>query len=318
MRNVELTVPDLTAWDLPPPSDVRGVDGGTNNAVVIVDDRYVVRTYQNLDPDQIAAEHRLVTALAERADLPFAVPVPIPTRDGRTAVGSTAVFPLIPGHVATHGDLTSIELAAGALARLLRAMAALPLELAPRDLDTSLDRIRPEVTDLDAFGLELAELLPGDEGVAWFAEHVGPKQREYAERLAGLPVQLVHGDLALGNVLIQDGRVTGVLDFEIAGKGTKIGDVVAATWMASGFGSPGDTERLAAFQRGFVGLDPDEVDLFPILLRQRALGSVIWRAGRWRRGHASLDEVRQRLAEGARVERWLAEPANLALLRQFG
>lgn len=316
-----VTVPDLAPWGIPPPTVVRDVDGGTNNAVRIVDDRYVVRTYQNLSPDQIAAEHRLVTALAEQADLPFAVPVPIPARDGRTAVGATAVFPLISGRIATRDDLASIELAAAALCDLLRVMAELPLQLAPWDLHLPLDRLRPEITDLDALRIELETLLPGDEGVAWFAEHIVPLEQGWAALVGQFPVQLVHGDFSLSNVLIDGGRVTGVLDFEISGSGTRIGDVVAATSMAAGFGIPGDLDRLAAFQRGFARhgrLDASELAAFPVLLRHRALGAVVWRAGRWRRGHASIDEVSNDLADGLALERWLSQPANLDRLHRFG
>lgn len=318
-----LTLPDLTAWELPEPSEVRGVDGGTNNAVLIVDDSYVVRTYHNLAADQIEAEHRFLSRLAERAALPFRVPAPIPTRDGRTSVGSTAVFPYIRGYIARREDLGSIELAAEAHGVLLRAMAELSDELAPLahgDMRRPLDRIRPEVPDIDRLCVELGELFPGDPGLAWFAANVGPAQDAFAKLLTEWPAQLVHGDLSLSNVLIHDGRVSGVLDFEITGVGLYAGDVAAASGMASGYGTPGCAERLAAFQRGFArsgGLLPDEVDALPLLLRHRALGSVVWRVARWRMGHSDLDEIREHLHDGLVQERWLADPVNQSRLAAF-
>jgi homoserine kinase type II len=43
----------------------------------------------------------------------------------------------------------------------------------------------------------------------------------------------------------------------------------------------------------------------PDLLLARAMGTVVWRAGRWRRGQASLDDVSARLHELAAADKWL-------------
>jgi len=45
---------------------------------------------------------------------------------------------------------------------------------------------------------------------------------------AGLPVQVVHGDVAASNLLADErsGEVTAVLDFEIAGAGLRVQDLV--------------------------------------------------------------------------------------------
>jgi hypothetical protein len=43
----------------------------------------------------------------------------------------------------------------------------------------------------------------------------------------------------------------------------------------------------------------------PDLLMARAMGTVVWRAGRWRRGQASLDEVPVRLHDLSAADKWL-------------
>jgi len=53
-----------------------------------------------------------------------------------------------------------------------------------------------------------------------------------------------------------------------------------------------------------------EAAAVPDLLLARATGTVVWRAGRWRRGQASLDEVSVRLHELATADKWLSAPRS--------
>lgn len=308
----------LAAWRLPEPTDVRRPQGGTNNVVLIVDagaSSYVLRIYQNLTQQRIAAEHRLLDALAG-AGLPFAVPQPIPTAEGRTYVettdGSTAaLFRYLPGRTADGGSLAELERAGEALALLGLALAELPAALAPIDWRMHpLDRIHPAVTDLDDLADELARAMPETDGVEWLRRHAGPTARQYAELCRTLPARIVHGDFATSNLVVDDdGRPTAILDFEIAGLDVAVNDVVTGvTQAAAGWWNGDEGQRANAFYRGFIRhlpLTPDERAAFPDLVRLRVLGSIVWRAGRWRLGQAHLDEVRLRLATGVQIGRWL-------------
>ena len=49
-----------------------------------------------------------------------------------------------------------------------------------------------------------------------------------------------------------------------------------------------------------------EAAAVPDLLMARAMGTVVWRAGRWRRGQASLDEVSVRLRDLSAADKWLS------------
>ena len=70
-------------------------------------------------------------------------------------------------------------------------------------------------------------------------------------------------------------------------------------------------ERMAAaLTRGFAMVrSPQEAEsrAVPNLLACRLTGSVLWRAGRWRRGQARLSEVTDRLSRLDEDWQWLTE-----------
>ena len=128
---------------------------------------------------------------------------------------------------------------------------------------------------------------------------------------AGLPAQVVHGDLAPSNVLADPGpgEITGLLDFELAGAGFRVQDVLAALYNSTALRAPGWPRRTGAFLRGCASvrrLEPAEVAALPELLVARALGSVLWRAARWRAGLGRFGEVTAHVGRLEATTRWLA------------
>lgn len=287
----------LKHWGVPEPTSVRRPTLGTNNTHYVLNERYVLRQYDNLAPQQIDAEHRLLAALAA-LDLPFAVPAPIPAKDGRTLIDQIALFPCLPGEP---GDRQHLTLAGEALAELDLALATLPATLVVHDWDGD---IHPAVPDIAHLADQLDAELPGHPGVTWFRS-VDPDFDD-----SGLPRQLVHGDWALGNLLVQDGRVTAALDFEIAGLTTRINDVVAGFTGCVDWTEPTQVDDFCRAYLHRIDLTDAERDAFPRLLRQRMFGSAVWRAGRWRRGQDPLDAVADRLSRGAEMDTWLATSPN--------
>jgi homoserine kinase type II len=158
---------------------------------------------------------------------------------------------------------------------------------------------------------ELSAALPGSPGVDWLATHVHSTDEEHRMLQETLPVQIIHGDYAMSNVLLADGAVSAILDFEIAGIDMRVVDPVAGIMQSTvGWwdGSGGDREA-EAFARGYARrwpLSAAEIEALPVLFRARALGSAIWRAGKWRRRQASLDDVVDRLEYGQRVDSHVA------------
>lgn len=287
-------------WRLPRPTLVEPVAGGTNNLSWRVEaggEIYVARIYQNATPRQIEAEHRLLSAL-NAAGLPFHVPVPIPAVDGSTVLGQAALFPYLPGAPLRGGEL--LEAAGRALGDLNVALARMPAALAPTDWRRPLSEVHPAVPDVADLVAELTRVSGDHPGIAWLAAEAEPADEVYARLCATLPAQIVHGDWAPVNVLAEHGRITAVLDFEIAGLNLRITDPVAGA-----FNSTDDDDQAGAFLRGYrerVDLHPEELAAVPDLLRLRALGSVMWRAGRWRLGQSTLDHVRRVMDHGLELE----------------
>jgi homoserine kinase type II len=314
--NAELSdLPALLArWGVPPEARVIPARGGTNNQTFLIDhgvDEWVLRISQNLKPDQVRAEHRLLDRL-QTAGLPFAVPEPLPALGGEflieTAAGPATLCNRLPG---VRPDLTgepALQRFGRAVGQLSAALGHVPRHDAPQDWLTS-RLVHPEVGDvldlcreLAAAGIssELTRLLTGFEQGTWLTG-VG----------AGLPVQVVHGDVAASNVLADQGTgaVTAMLDFEIAGAELRVQDFVVALKQSGALDAPDWQRRVVALARGYRSvqqLTDAEAVAVPDLLRARAAGTVVWRAGRWRRGQARLDDVAVRLRDLAVTDAWLA------------
>jgi len=270
-------------------------DRGTNNLVWFLNDSYVLRVYQNLTAARVASEHRLLEALG-KTDLPYALPTPIPTPGGLTSVetpdGPAALYRLLAGRPARTGDVLEIELVGAALADLMLALGGLPAELAPVDWRVPLSRIHPAVSDIGDLVEELRRVAGGAKGLGVLASAWAGVDSAYLEM--DLPCQICHSDMAPGNVLIVDGRVTAILDFEVAGWDLRVADYVAGLVQ-----STDSVDEEQAFTRGFdarLELTREERAAVPTLRLLRQIATVVWRAGRWREGKATLADVCDRLA----------------------
>jgi len=293
----------LRNWGLGTPSEVSVPSSGTNNWVRLLrfgSDGYVIRVQRTADRAEVVAEHRLLTELA-RSGLSFEVPAPIPAASGATVVetpvGLATLTRRLPGVHPARSE-REMELAGRAAGELCAALADLPLELAPSDWRRPLDTIRPELADLDDLFALLRRELPGDAS-EWLTTRAPEIDREMQELRQRLPVHIVHGDFSLSNVLIAEDRVSAVLDFEIAGLDLRFADLV--TGLAH---STADQAR--AFRQGydaFTVLSADEEAALPTMFRHRAIGSAIWRTGVWLAGHATLDDIRERLEAAHELDR---------------
>jgi homoserine kinase type II len=120
----------------------------------------------------------------------------------------------------------------------------------------------------------------------------------------------VHGDLGASNMLVDErtGEMTGVLDFELAGPEARVQDLLAGLLLSGALAGPGWARRTAALVRGdaaVLRLGQAEIMAVPDLLVSRCVGSVFWRAGRWRRGQSALSDVAGRVAVLEATETWL-------------
>ena len=192
---------------------------GTDNAIYRLGDDMAVRLPRiHWATGQVDKEQRWLPKLAPL--LPFAIPVPLGR--GEAAEGypwSWSIYGWLNGENPTIGRIADPHLLATDLAELIAALQRIDLQDAPtagrgvplarRDADTR--------TAIDA----LAGMVDTDAVTAvWDAALRAPEW-------PGPPVWL-HSDLAPGNLLIVDGRLSAVIDFAGVGVGDPAGDLPVA------------------------------------------------------------------------------------------
>ena len=314
----------LPSWGFPPATSIAPADEqGSNNRTFLVchgQQRYVLRISGFLSVAEVRAEHRILRRLRQ-GGLPFQVPEPVAAPDGRTVIrtpaGPAAVCRWLPGVRPGMGGDAAFERFGRAAGLLGAALADVPLTDALRDWRTDPRWVRPGDPPVDilcgelrsaGMSIEQAELL------AAAARRAG----RWWSRAGGLPAQIIHGDLAPSNVLADPdtGAVTGLLDFELAGAGFRVQEVLAALYNSTALGAPDWPRRTAAFLRGCASvrrLEPAEVAALPELLIVRSLGSVLWRAARWRAGLGRFGEVTAHVGRLEATTRWLAASGDAFL-----
>lgn len=315
----------LDAWRLPRPRRFRLAAGGYQNATLLVScaaGEFVLRVYTNVDdPSHQRFEHELLRHLAT-AELPFAVPRPLPSEDGDTlrVVGGrlAALFARIPGELAGPEDTSVRRTGAIALAELDDALARIErFDAAVPSFTGDLAAMHPLVDDLASAAADSGlDLLTADRLAVSLEEVRALSQPLYAS----LPQQVTHGDFGFGNLLIRDGRIVGFLDFEHSGRDVRAMDLAVGLFRWSPYG--GDAlERCDEFGRAYCGrlaLDPTELAALPALLRLRAGVSFVHWLGRLRSGLTSPEEVRRRAARALVTRDWVDENGEVLVARALG
>jgi len=309
VRRVDL--PDLRPWPITPTS-LRRTEHGLNNESYFVDaaeGQFVARVYRNtVEPSRVRDEHDLLARISLH-ELPFQVPMPTKTAEGDTlAVLETpdgprlaALFSRIPGEPASL-DVGNARVAGRALAQLDRAMGQLDL---PVRSPATIRDVHPLVPD-PFEAIDDLDLGSGAGRVRGQLEYVDATH----DAIAGsLPRQIVHGDFAFINVLVKDGKVTGMLDFEFAGPDLRAADLACAMYLTTVRAADAERwpalEALAAGYRRSLPLDPLEVAAIPDLMRRRSAFGLIHWIGRYRQGIAPKQEPLDRVGRAAMLGDWL-------------
>lgn len=217
------------------------IDSGQNNLVLDTGELIIRVPRHDGARRDLERETKVLAALAGR------LPVPIPSVD---------VIILATGAVATHAKLPGTPLftldgmnderrqqLADTLAGFLRALHALPVDTlgAANAADDPLAEWSELFADVDA---KVLPLLPSDIAMA--------VQGRFERFLAGNgqphPRLVIHGDFGTGNILVDSGKVSGIIDFA----GCAIGD--PAYDLASLSAGLGD-DFLAHMRRCYPGID---------------------------------------------------------------
>jgi Ser/Thr protein kinase RdoA (MazF antagonist) len=135
-----------------------------------------------------------------------------------------------------------------------------------------------------------------------------------------LPQQLLHRDYDPGNILMDDQRVTAVLDFEIAGWDIRVLDLCVALswWPVNLMGTGKEWAIIDAFGNAYVKhfpLSEDELLAIPDVLRLRDAASFVYRMGRYFAGLETDARMQGRVKHSLWREAWLS--ANRERLLQY-
>jgi homoserine kinase type II len=316
----------LEAYDLVPPIELFLMNGrGVNNVIQGVRTGagdFVLKTYQtHASVAVIENEHRLLRWLTE-AGLPFAVPAPLPARDGSTICWGPpahwhALFTWLPGGPGDARQSTHLAAAGQALGAVHARLKLFPADPSPGVAAFGdLDHIHPQVPDpLELFtrhqaydGEEYASLLQ------WWETEVRALRAFVEHAYTALPTQTIHGDFVMGNLLFQADDVTAVLDWEFAAQDVRAMDVatllVSVLFAHGGAGLRGSTKWLGVGYRKQIQLTVEEVEALPWLIRLWLAVNLIWRVGQDVAAGTTHPVQIDRLLRAREAARWLEHHAD--------
>lgn len=307
----------LACWPLPRPWQIEGLTEGTNTPAWRVEGpagRFVLRVHPQ-GREAVVYQYELLAELS-RMDLTFAVPAPMAGLDGDVLVTLpdregwvASLTPFLPGVHPYGTDPTEVRMIGQTFANLDRALEGIDLP-PPAYPAASGDFLRHHAAVPDPAAVPSSLPLSPEEQRT-LARAFADLQERTPALDAMLPRQIVHRDLDPGNVLVQNGRVTAILDFEFARPDVRALDLAVAhigfAWPR--WDDPVAQNRLQALAAGYLEvlpLTPAEVAALPDMMRRYRAGSLIHREGMRREGRATMDDVLARARGWLRLERYLA------------
>ncbi|MYW43861.1 aminoglycoside phosphotransferase family protein [Streptomyces sp. SID161] len=199
---------------------IREVAGGWGNQMWRLGDDLAVRMPRAEGaPDLLRKEVRWLPVLAPRLPLP----VPNPVRSGEPSTRFPkpwAIMTWVPGEPLDHSSIGRGDHAADTLAGFLRALHV----RAPADAPMSADRGDHPKKCTDGFDHFFHAVVPDDLAddvrAVWDDAVAAPEWEG--------PPLWVHGDLHPANVVVSDGTLSGVIDFDAVFAGDPAWDLAAA------------------------------------------------------------------------------------------
>jgi Ser/Thr protein kinase RdoA (MazF antagonist) len=259
------------AYGLTTPLHAQRLTGGYANDVFLLDgERSLVLHVKHppVDLQSLAWEHHLLQLLSRRLS---EIPMPLTTLDRRTFLLHEKRPVWLTTYVAGHtADATDRRAVAAALGRL----HAVQLNVPPRPR-------HPRLNDLPI--PPIRQLPPEFDRWLPLIAHARAEMLELITHNAttrSLTVGVTHNDIFPGNVLIQDGQVTALIDWEEADIDWLVWDVASSLWpFCSTAGGELDTTAMEDFldsYRAAGGRMPTaEDDLIIPLLRAKRILEVL-------------------------------------------
>lgn len=253
---------------------------GTNNHVWTVTSPHGTWFLKHIRDDPRWRREYAIRAALQDAGLPFTVPRTVPTANGEQAatIGGEhyELTEKIAGRPPAYGDPVETRACGAAIGQLDAALATLD------NLPINLPAVSMPFPDGD----ELARAFPEHPQVDDAGSTLERIERDWAVASAPLPRQLLHADPYPSNMLVENGKVRGIIDFEFCSEGHRVFELAAAI---RGFalrqpGQPHALELVEALAQGYLSTLPLAV------LHREALSLAHWtqrlvRGDRGRAGH---------------------------------
>jgi aminoglycoside phosphotransferase (APT) family kinase protein len=179
---------------------------------------------------QVNKEHRWLPRLAPLLPLP----IPVPLARGVPGAGYPwpwSVYRWLDGEIATVARIADLRAFATALAQFLTALQGIDPTGGPPPGPHNFYRGGP----LTVYDAETRQAIAALEGHIDTAAATAVWEAALQASWHGPPVW-VHGDMASGNLLVQEGRLSAVIDFGSSGVGDPACDLVIAWTFLSGAG----------------------------------------------------------------------------------
>lgn len=309
------------------PCTTTPTTGGVNNVVNYVQTadgkRYILRIYNNgKKSEKVRVEHEILRQLGQQT-LSFAVPRPLPARDGSGAThvllssgDEACVFDIIPGDLAKTTSPREVGRATGELCSAMsRVDVGRDLPIPPYyDVFNVHHAIKG---DKQRFYQEVAT-NPAFEPCRADIDYLVEQIRELEPRLeayegAGLPMQPIHGDLHYDNVMVVPGpsgsgdeRVSGLLDFEFCAYDLRAMELAVA--LSKYVGEEEPMPLINEFVSGYAEhgqLNDEEMSNLPDFINLRIFSNVIYFTGRALAGEDSIESLTSRAGSYAKRVQWV-------------
>ncbi len=305
-------------WHIPEPWSIIPITQGVNNLTQVIETSqgsYILRSYRrDRAPERIRYELGILKSLGKR-NLPFQVPVPIPTVTGElfAILSGTIVSlsPRLPGSPPPNGHLKQAYAAGEALGELLKALNELTMEATSQATPFPLSGDFQAWSGIPINPANLLRELPLVEKKCDQILRLMEEAQTSAPTLyQTLPQQIIHRDYDQSNVLMEGDSITGILDFEFCGPDLRVLDLTYALseWPFGFWGTGKEWAILDAFGQGFLKQQKvtlAELEALPLIFHLRATTGLFFHLGRFAQSIETLEEILARVREILAMEAWL-------------
>jgi homoserine kinase type II len=306
--------------------DIEGIKiepttGGVNNIVQYITlpsgERELLRIYNNgCDSMRVEWEHDILKQL-NTFELSFGVPKFLESKEGKTMVrlsngADACMCELIPGGLP---KLTAVE-------DIGRASGELNTALTKVDIETSRCNVAPYWKMWDVHHAVTRESFeeemkgPHFDEVRVTADRMLKETLDIVDKCEGkyqsLPVQLIHGDLHYDNVLVDEGKVTALLDFEFASFDWRAMELAICLSKYAGE-EPDAMPYFVDFISGFAKtgkLTKEEAEAVPDLINLRILSNIVYFVGRHQAQEDNISSITTRIQNYEKRVNWVKENSD--------